>query len=501
MKPEFLQNLARMPGVTLQVSHKQPIGSGSRDPRVLLNDDNYAQGTKPLDFFQQSRTYDTYDGQNKANEPDWYTIHFTEKVRFNAIEMTMGFPYRDGGWWTSLEVEIQTDQHQPWQSVSHMQITPDYDFANHRGKRRPFESYLLAFDDVTAYAVRLIGQPGGLAQFTSLARLAVYHRDHSSDLAQFFAAPPIPYIYELISPATFADLSESLMKLTGLSISVESLEYYLDEGRFNKFWERIRANYYGQPDLWFIVGNAIGWDVLSKVEMQTCTLYPATPNKPHVRVWFHHTLANAVAPVIIEGRILGHLSSNSVVLKDQPFDEAWHRAWAQQHNVSWTEYHEAVSRSAQMTMEQLEGAAALMGMIANTVATLAHHNLRFQDEIKELQLSAREQRSSIVRRAIAYMQQNLENPVTVAEVSTTLALSPAYFCKLFKEETGRSPNSFLIDLRITRAKEYLSHTDMSVIDICTALGYTNSYFSRLFKRMTGQTPSEYARMMRTRQLP
>ena len=497
MKTEFLQNLARMPGVTLQVAHKQPIGSGSRDPHVLLNDDDYTQDVKPPDFFQQSRTYDTYDGQNKANEPDWYTIHFPKQVRFNAVEMTMGFPYRDGGWWTSLAVEIQTNQHQPWQPVNHMRITPEYDFANHRGKRRPFESYLLAFDNVTACAVRLIGQPGGLAQFTSLARLAVYHRDHSSDLAHFFAAPPIPYIYELISPATFADLSESLMKLTGLSVSVEGMDYYLDEGRFNKFWERIRANYYGQPDLWFIVGNALGWDVFTQVEIKSCTLYPDTPNKPHVRVWFHHTLANAIAPVIIEGRILGHLSTNPVVLKDQPFDQVWHQEWAQHNNVSWADYQAAVARSAQMTMEQLEGAAALLGMIANIVATLAHHNLRFQDEIKELQLSTREQRSIIVQRAIDYMQQNLEKPVTVAQVASMLAISPAYFCKLFKEETGRSPSSFLIDLRITRAKEYLSHTDMSIIEICTSLGYTTSYFSRLFKRMTGYTPRDYAHLTRS----
>jgi AraC-like DNA-binding protein len=498
MKSEFLQNLAQMPGVTLQVAHKQPIGSGSRDPRVLLNNDDFAQGVKPLDFFQQSRTYDTYDGQNKANEPDWYTIRFTEQMRFNAVEMTMGFPYRDGGWWTSLAVEIQTDQHQPWQPVNLMRITPDYDFTNHRGKRRPFESYLVTFDDVTASAVKLIGQPGGLAQFTSLARLAVYHRDCSSDLARFFTAPPTPYIYELISPATFADLSESLMKLTGLSISVEGLEYYLDESRYNRFWERIRANYYGQPDLWFIIGNAIGWDVLPQLQIETSKLYPATPNEPHVQVWFHHTLANAAAPIVIEGQTLGHLTTTSVVLKDQPFNHDWHMAWAQQYAIPWQEYQDAVARSPQMTMEQLEGAATLMGMIANNVATLAHHNLRFQDEIKELQLSAREQRKAIVQRAIDYMQQNLENPVTVNEVATTLALSPAYFCKLFKEETGRSPSSFLIDLRISRAKEFLAHTDMSIIEVCTSLGYTTSYFSRLFKRMTGYTPSDYARMMRSR---
>jgi transcriptional regulator GlxA family with amidase domain len=64
---------------------------------------------------------------------------------------------------------------------------------------------------------------------------------------------------------------------------------------------------------------------------------------------------------------------------------------------------------------------------------------------------------------------------------------------VFRRHTGRSPNDFLIDLRLERAKEYLEHTEMSVMDVCIALGYTPSYFSRLFKRHTGQSPSQIKR--------
>jgi transcriptional regulator GlxA family with amidase domain len=144
-----------------------------------------------------------------------------------------------------------------------------------------------------------------------------------------------------------------------------------------------------------------------------------------------------------------------------------------------------------MSVEQLEGAATLMGMIANTIANLAHRNLMLERELIGAR-SPHEQRA-MIRKAIDFMQQNLEAPVTVADAAQAVALSPTYFGILFAEHVGRSPIDYLISLRINRAKEYLTHTDMSVMDVCVALGYNPSYFNRLFKEQTGSTPGQYAR--------
>jgi transcriptional regulator GlxA family with amidase domain len=153
-----------------------------------------------------------------------------------------------------------------------------------------------------------------------------------------------------------------------------------------------------------------------------------------------------------------------------------------------------------MTLEQLEGAAALMGMIANTIANLAHHNRHLRSELDEARKAIgqrSQQRKELIRRAIDYMERNLETPVRVADVAREIALNPSYFCTVFAEATGHTPSDFLIELRIERAKEYLAHTQMSVMEVCVALGYSPSYFSRLFKRHTGYTPGQYALRLRT----
>jgi hypothetical protein len=233
------ENIAQRPGVRIEVSMQHPTGRGARDPMVLLRDAPLTLDGQALSAFLQYRenTFDTYDGHNQAQEPDWYAIRFPEVVSINCIEMTMECPNRDGGWWTSLSVEYQVDGQ--WKPVTHLAITPPYNFEDVPYNRRPYETHALTFDAVTTDAVRLIGRPGGLAQFTSLSYVAVYRRDLSRWTPASIPAPPVPYIFKLIPPGTIWDLSESLAKLTNLSISVAYMDHYLDRERYLRWWNRL----------------------------------------------------------------------------------------------------------------------------------------------------------------------------------------------------------------------------------------------------------------------
>jgi hypothetical protein len=98
-------------------------------------------------------------------------------VILNCIEMTMGLPYRDGGWWTTLDLEYQSDQTDGWRPVDELMITPPYSFQDVRDNHRPYETHALTFRETTVRSVRLIGTPVGVAQFTALARIAAFQRD------------------------------------------------------------------------------------------------------------------------------------------------------------------------------------------------------------------------------------------------------------------------------------------------------------------------------------
>lgn len=487
-------NLALQQDVRIEVSVSQPTGRGARDPHVLLRHHPRKLEGQPLSVFLDYRqyTYDTYDGHNSANGPDWYAIHFPEMTAVNCIEMTMECPNRDGGWWTSLWVEVWNQALQKWEKTSNPVITPSYNFANVPYNRRPYETYVITFEEVTTTAVRLIGQPGGLAEFTSLANIAVFCVDQSDRTVPTLYKPPVPYIFRLIPPNSIWDLSESLVKLMGLSITVAYMDHYLDLERYQRWWQRISHNYQGAPELWQLMGMSIGWDAWNRLENPIAS---PESKEPYVRISFQNTIGRAIAPIVVDQNILGEMMTHQVIIKEQ-INWEWHQELAEAYKIAWTDYKAAIDRSPHMSLEQLEGAATLMGMIANTIANLAHRNLLLERELMGAR-STNEQRAAeqqaLIRKAITFMQENLEMPVTVADVAQVVALSPTYFGILFMEHIGRSPINYLIGLRIERAKEYLTHTDMSVMDVCVALGYNPSYFNRLFKEQTGFTPGQYAR--------
>jgi two-component system response regulator YesN len=78
------------------------------------------------------------------------------------------------------------------------------------------------------------------------------------------------------------------------------------------------------------------------------------------------------------------------------------------------------------------------------------------------------------------------------EVSGKVDVSPYYFTRLFKEETGETFLEYLTRLRIERAKTLMKDPSVSIKDICAQVGYSDpNYFSRIFKKSEGKTPTEY----------
>lgn len=492
------ENLAMRPGIRISVSNPSPVGGGARNPAILLNETANRLDGRPLSEFNQSRTFDTFHGREGSSLIDWYSLEFPAPIQLNCLEMTMGWPYRDGGWWTSLSVEIRPGGRSEWQAVNNLKITRTYNFADNRKGHVPYETFVLSFEDVVATAVRIVGTPGGFATFTSLARLAIYHRDFSCWKPSRLPAPPLPDVYKYISPAAISDLSESLVKLSGLQIFFPMLEYYLDEVRYQRFWRRLQDIYLGKPTLYLLLGDTIGWMIYENMPRQRHKIATQIVPEPYVELLLNGSMAIAVAPIVVEDQLLASLSTDQTILRDH-VDWEWHKRYANESGIPWQTYQAALERSVHMTLEQMEGIAEMMGMIANNIAHLAHRNQMLENELRKAQSAAgqasRRARETIDR-AIDFMQENLEESIGIRDVARAVSLNPCYFSTLFAGQMGCTPSDFFTRLRIERAKEYLRHTSMSVMDICVALDYNPSYFNRLFKKMTGQTPGRYARQVR-----
>lgn len=97
-----------------------------------------------------------------------------------------------------------------------------------------------------------------------------------------------------------------------------------------------------------------------------------------------------------------------------------------------------------------------------------------------------------------YLSQNFREKITLEELGRQFNLSPFYLQKQFKRYTGQSPTEYQIHLRMTRAKELMRTTTMSISQISRMVGIENlGYFTRQFKKQEGMTPQEYCRLWPT----
>jgi AraC-like DNA-binding protein len=99
-----------------------------------------------------------------------------------------------------------------------------------------------------------------------------------------------------------------------------------------------------------------------------------------------------------------------------------------------------------------------------------------------------------LRKAIAYMQDNLGNPKVADEVAEVVGLSRSRFFELFHDQLGTSPLVFWNALRLESALTQLHQREENMTSMAMGLGFsTSGNFSRFFRDQRGVTPSAYRR--------
>ena len=89
-----------------------------------------------------------------------------------------------------------------------------------------------------------------------------------------------------------------------------------------------------------------------------------------------------------------------------------------------------------------------------------------------------------------YKYEDLE--IKIEEMAQLAGLSKNYFGSAFKKALGETPHSYLIKIRISKAKVLLETTDYSLSDIAQKIGFKKaSSFTSQFKASTGIIPSKY----------
>lgn len=97
-----------------------------------------------------------------------------------------------------------------------------------------------------------------------------------------------------------------------------------------------------------------------------------------------------------------------------------------------------------------------------------------------------------MQKAIRYIQQNVNQHLTVGDVADYAGFSKSYFSAYFKKTLGFSVSAFILRCKLEEGRELLQYTDKSISTISEFLCFSSqSHFHTAFKKQFGITPSEY----------
>ncbi len=129
--------------------------------------------------------------------------------------------------------------------------------------------------------------------------------------------------------------------------------------------------------------------------------------------------------------------------------------------------------------------------IANLVADqMIYSSIRTDQDTQRLSVPTRiGVRHPKLSQVIQMMEQNIEEPISPSTLAKEVGMSTRQLERLFRRYLNRSPKRYYMELRLSKARNLLMQTDMSVINVALACGFASpSHFSKCYRAHYNTTP-------------
>ncbi|HVM60009.1 MAG TPA: helix-turn-helix domain-containing protein [Verrucomicrobiae bacterium] len=135
-----------------------------------------------------------------------------------------------------------------------------------------------------------------------------------------------------------------------------------------------------------------------------------------------------------------------------------------------------------ITPDKLRAVETLLEMFAQYLAECG----------QRLLLHEAAQQSPLLQKIEAHMVAPSDQALSVRELAERLHISPCYFCKLFRKQTGLTFTEYRTQMRVETAKRLLLDPSRRVSEAAYEAGFDSiPYFNRAFRRHVGCSPSEF----------
>ena len=176
------------------------------------------------------------------------------------------------------------------------------------------------------------------------------------------------------------------------------------------------------------------------------------------------------------------------------FSEAFPKAnvFADLYEVDQNVYTCAGGTAAMDMMLKLIGDDFDEGIVNRVCEQVLTDRVRSPTDRQRLPLRARlGVQNGKVLSIIELMEGNLSEPLSLIEIADHVGLSRRQIERLFRQEMGRSPARYYLEIRLDRARHLLIQSAMPVVDVAVACGFVSaSHFSKCYRELYARSPQQ-----------
>lgn len=149
----------------------------------------------------------------------------------------------------------------------------------------------------------------------------------------------------------------------------------------------------------------------------------------------------------------------------------------------------AILRDAHIALEQSRSALERETRLMEALAMLVRRHAEDHPSLAQSGLP-----HTALRQAQDYLRAHFAEDISLEQLARMVYLSPFHLSRLFREQVGLPPHSYLNHIRVNRAKTLLNN-GLAPAEVASAVGFADqSHLSKIFKRVVGVPPGQYRKI-------
>ena len=187
----------------------------------------------------------------------------------------------------------------------------------------------------------------------------------------------------------------------------------------------------------------------------------------------HGGMTEAITPIFFDDELVGFVMIGQFRTSKEPMDKVIQQRWKKE--VGTEELEKVYLETPLYTPNYSKNILRLFEVLIDFIIS---------QRLIEIE------NSSTIQPLIAFIENHLEENITLAQAAKIVCKSQSSISHNFKKITGKSFKQFQIDLKLAKADEYFKNKqDITVKEVAYKLGFDDPfYFSRLYKKHRGKSP-------------